>query len=113
MSVEYWNACVAVTQMGGHGNFSDPRLGIDIVQAPDLVTPKLPALRDYQHSLAAPAFAGAVDRAASLRGRALFSRIPHAWMAARRSRRTGTTAAFICGRILFRLSAGSVRSDDH
>ena len=42
--VSYWNNYVAVTQMGGHGSFSDPRLGINIVQTPDLVTPKLPAL---------------------------------------------------------------------
>jgi hypothetical protein len=26
--ISYWNAYVAVTQMGGQGNFSDPRLGI-------------------------------------------------------------------------------------
>ena len=44
--VSYWNAYVAVTQMHGQGNFSDPRLGIDIVHTPDLVTPKLPALRE-------------------------------------------------------------------
>jgi len=29
-SVTYWNAYVAVTQMHGQGNFSDPRLGISI-----------------------------------------------------------------------------------
>jgi hypothetical protein len=52
--ISYWNNYVAVTQMHGHGNFSDPRLGINIVQTPDLVTPKLAALREYQHSLAAP-----------------------------------------------------------
>ena len=34
--------------MGGHGNFSDPRLGIIIRQTPDLVTPKLPELLAYQ-----------------------------------------------------------------
>ena len=71
--VSYWNAYVAVTQMGGHGNFSDPRLGIDIVQTPDLVTPKLPALRAYQLSLKAPPPpAGSVDMAAATRGRAVF-----------------------------------------
>ena len=71
--VSYWNAYVAVTQMGGHGNFSDPRLGIDIVQTPDLVTPKLPALRAYQLSLRAPPPpAGSVDMAAATRGRAVF-----------------------------------------
>ncbi|HMI56269.1 MAG TPA: hypothetical protein VK494_08785, partial [Gemmatimonadaceae bacterium] len=52
--ISYWNNYVAVTQMHGHGNFSDARLGINIVQTPDLVTPKLAALREYQHSLAAP-----------------------------------------------------------
>jgi len=45
--ISYWNAYVAVTQMGGHGNFSDARLGIDIKQSPDMVTPKLAALRAY------------------------------------------------------------------
>ncbi|HSR66224.1 MAG TPA: hypothetical protein VLM17_11560, partial [Xanthomonadaceae bacterium] len=72
--VSYWNAYVAVTQMGGHGNFSDPRLGIDIVQTPDLVTPKLPALRSYQLSLRAPApAAGSFDPLAATRGRAVFA----------------------------------------
>lgn len=52
--ISYWNSYVAVTQMHGRGNFSDPRLGISIVQTPDLVTPKLPALREYQHSLQTP-----------------------------------------------------------
>ena len=41
--ISYWNAYVAVTQMGGQGNFSDPRLGIDVKHSPDLVTSKLPA----------------------------------------------------------------------
>jgi mono/diheme cytochrome c family protein len=73
--VAYWNAYVAVTQMGGQGNFSDPRLGIDVHQSPDLVTPKLPALRAYQLSLAAPAPApGSYDPAAAQRGRAVFAR---------------------------------------
>ncbi len=71
--VSYWNAYVAVTQMGGHGNFSDPRLGLDIVQTPDLVTTKLPALRAYQLSLAAPPPpAGSFYPAAATRGRAVF-----------------------------------------
>ena len=38
--ISYWNAYVAVTQMGGQGNFSDPRLGIDVKQSPDMVSPK-------------------------------------------------------------------------
>ena len=71
--VSYWNKYVAVTQMGGHGSFSDPRLGIKIVQTPDLVQRKLPALRDYQISLAAPTPpAGSFDATAAQRGRAVF-----------------------------------------
>lgn len=71
--ISYWNAYVAVTQMGGHGNFSDPRLGIDVKQSPDMVTSKLPALRAYQHSLPAPPPpAASFDAAAAERGRALF-----------------------------------------
>ncbi|HET8632907.1 MAG TPA: c-type cytochrome [Gemmatimonadales bacterium] len=72
--VSYWNAYVAVTQMHGHGNFDDPRLGIHIEQSPDLVTSKLPALREYQHSIAAPPPpAGSFDEAAAARGKALFT----------------------------------------
>jgi len=52
--ISYWNNYVAVTQMHGHGNFSDPRLGVNIVQEPDMVTSKLPALRAYQHALQTP-----------------------------------------------------------
>lgn len=71
--ISYWNAYVAVTQMHGHGNFSDPRLSIDIKQTPDMVTPKLAALRAYQHSIEAPrAPAGSFDAAAADRGRAIF-----------------------------------------
>ncbi len=71
--ISYWNAYVAVTQMHGQGNFSDPRLGIDVKNSPDLVTSKLPALREYQHSLPAPAPpAGSFDAAAD-RGRAVFT----------------------------------------
>ena len=72
--VSYWNAYVAVTQMHGQGNFSDARLGIAVTRAPDLVTPKLPALREYQLSLEAPAPpAGSFDAAAAGRGRLVFS----------------------------------------
>ena len=71
--ISYWNAYVAVTQMGGQGNFSDPRLGIDIRHDPDLVTAKLPALRAYQHSLPAPApRPGSFDTAMAARGGAIF-----------------------------------------
>lgn len=71
--ISYWNSYVGVGQMGGHGNFSDPRIGITIKQAPDLVTSKLPALLDYQLSLRAPkAPEGSFDRAAAHRGKRLF-----------------------------------------
>lgn len=73
--ISYWNAYVAVTQMHGQGNFSDARLGIDIRRSPDLVTPKLDALRDYQHSLPTPPPpAGTLEASASERGRAVFDR---------------------------------------
>lgn len=72
--VSYWNAYVAVTQMHGQGNFSDARLGVNIVQTPDLVTSKLDALRAYQLSLATPtAPAGSYDAVAADRGRVLFN----------------------------------------
>jgi len=73
--ISYWNAYVAVTQMGGQGNFSDPKLKIDVKHSPDLVTPKLAALRAYQHSLGAPPPpAGSFDSASAERGRALFDK---------------------------------------
>lgn len=73
-TLSYWNAYVAVTQMGGQGTFIDPRLGISITNSPDLVTPKLPALREYQHSLEPPpALAGTFDADAAERGRGLFN----------------------------------------
>src|SRR5262249_18271004 len=52
--ISYWNNYVGVTQMGGHGSFSDPRINIDVKQMPDLVTPKLPALLQYQLGLQKP-----------------------------------------------------------
>ena len=72
--VSYWNAYVAVTQMHGQGNFSDPRLGVNVVQSPDLVTSKLPALRAYQLSIPKPSPpAGSFDAAAAERGRLAFT----------------------------------------
>jgi cytochrome c5/cytochrome c553 len=72
--ISYWNSYVGVGQMGGHGSFSDPRLGISIAQRPDLVTPKLPALLAYQLSLKAPAApAGSFNRQAARRGEAVFN----------------------------------------
>jgi hypothetical protein len=73
--ISYWNNYVAVTQMGGQGEFKEPKLGINIEpKGPDLVKPKLPALREYQHSLKAPApKAGSFDAAAAQRGRGVFT----------------------------------------
>ena len=71
--ISYWNSYVGVGQMGGHGNFSDPRIGVFITQTPDLVTPKLPALLDYQLSLRTPKPpADSFDRPAAERGKQLF-----------------------------------------
>jgi mono/diheme cytochrome c family protein len=71
--VSYWNAYVAITQMGGKGDFSEPALGISIDQNPDLVTSKLPALSEYQLSLLAPPPpTGSFDTAAAERGRTVF-----------------------------------------
>jgi mono/diheme cytochrome c family protein len=73
--ISYWNAYVAVTQMGGQGNFSDPRLGIEVTHSPDMVSPKLQALRAYQHSLPAPPPpAASFDTAIAERGRTIFDR---------------------------------------
>jgi cytochrome c553 len=72
--VSFWNSYVAVTQMGGHGSFSDPRIGLSITQTPDVVTPKLPALVDYELSLHAPEPPrGSFNRAAAQRGETVFS----------------------------------------
>ena len=72
-SIWYWNSYVGVSQMGGQGSFSDPRIGLTIVQKPDLVTPKLQALRDYQLGLLAPTPPpGSFDAAAASRGERLF-----------------------------------------
>ena len=72
--ISYWNSYVAVTQMGGHGSFSDPRIGVSVIQEPDLVTPKLPALLEYQLSLQTPPPpAGSFDPRAAKRGEAIFA----------------------------------------
>jgi hypothetical protein len=72
--VSYWNAYVAVTQMHAQGSFADARLGINLMRNPDLVTSKLPALAEYQFSLAAPAPpAGSFDVVAAARGQAVFN----------------------------------------
>ncbi len=73
--ISYWNAYVAVTQMGGQGNFKDDMLKIDVKHSPDMVTSKLPALRAYQHSLVAPkAPASELNREAAGRGKAVFDK---------------------------------------
>ena len=72
--ISYWNAYVGVSQMGGRGIFRDQRIGVSIVQHPDLVTRKLPALLAYQLSLATPpAPTQGIDQAARQRGEALFN----------------------------------------
>jgi mono/diheme cytochrome c family protein len=73
--IAYWNRYVSVTQMGGHGTFTEPRTGVSVTNPPDdLVTAKLPALQEYQLSLAAPAPPpGSFDVAASQRGAEVFA----------------------------------------
>jgi len=72
--VKYWNRYVAVTQMHGQGNFSEPRLGIDVKQSPDLVDPLLDRLQAYELSLQSPAPpAGSFDPAAAARGSVVFA----------------------------------------
>lgn len=71
--ISYWNSYVGVSQMGGHGSFADSRIGLFIQQSPDLVTPKLGALLDYQLRLRTPQPAnGSFGPQAARRGRQLF-----------------------------------------
>lgn len=71
--ISYWNAYVGVGQMGGKGNFSDPRINLTIQQSPDLLTSKLPALLAYQLSLRAPRPAqGSFNADAAERGKDVF-----------------------------------------
>ena len=89
-TVTYWNALVAVLEMGGRGNFFDERLDdtnhwpiaatarfghVSVDPADDQVTSKLPALQYYQLSLPAPTPAAGVDfeQTAAARGQSLFS----------------------------------------
>jgi hypothetical protein len=86
-SVPYWNAFVATLEMHGKGTFYDKRLD-NAKQFPiaaenrfghtrakvDLVSPKLPALHEYQLALAAPKPPrGSFDAMAAARGKKLFS----------------------------------------
>ena len=72
--IAYWNRYVAVTQMGGHGSFSEARTGVSVTNGTDdLVTSKLPALQAYQLSIPAPAPpTGSFDSAAATRGKVVF-----------------------------------------
>ena len=72
--VAYWNRYVAVTQMGGHGTFTDARIGVSVTNGTtDLVSAKLPALQAYQLSIPAPPPpAGSFDAAAAVRGAQVF-----------------------------------------
>jgi len=71
----YWNRYVGVTQMGGHGTFSDSRTGVNVTNGTDdQISSKLPALQEYQLSIPAPAPpAGSFDPAAADRGKAVFN----------------------------------------
>jgi cytochrome c5 len=73
-ALSYWNRYVGVTQMGGHGTFSDARTGVNVTNGnDDLISAKLPALQAYQLSIAAPAPpAGSFDALAAMRGKAIF-----------------------------------------
>jgi hypothetical protein len=85
-SVPHWNAFVANIEMHGQGTFYDPRLNDasqfpvaarnnfgNIRTAPDLISPKLPALHFYQLAIVAPPPpAGSFDGTAALRGKTVF-----------------------------------------
>jgi len=85
-TIKYWNSFVANLEMHGKGNFFDPRLNnpakypiavenqfFNVMNTPDLITPKLDALRAYQHSIDAPRPpAGSFDKFAAFRGRRIF-----------------------------------------
>lgn len=70
----YWNRYVAVTQMGGHGHFDEPRTGVNVTNGnDDLVSSKLAALQAYQLSIAAPTPPpGSFDLARAVKGRGVF-----------------------------------------
>lgn len=72
--IMYWNRYVAVTQMGGQGTFTEPRLNLSVTNGTtDLVSDKLPPLQAYQLTLPPPpAPAGSFDAAAAARGQAVF-----------------------------------------
>jgi cytochrome c551/c552 len=90
-NLSYWNRYVAVTQMGGEGVFSDPRVGthldphtpglkpgwtpgmLVVNGSEDMVSSKLVALQAYQLSIPAPPPPeGSFDPAAARRGKVVF-----------------------------------------
>ena len=72
-NIAYWNLYVGVTQMHGHGSFSESRTGVAVQNPPDMISSKLEALQAYQLSLESPApAAGSFDPSAAQRGRAVF-----------------------------------------
>ena len=72
--VQYWNLYVGVTQMHGHGSFVEPRTGVNVQNPPDMISSLLPALQEYQLSLASPPPpAGSFDAAAAARGEQVFN----------------------------------------
>lgn len=72
--IAYWNRYVAVTQMGGLGTFTEPRLNLSVTNGTvDLVSARLPALQAYQLSLEPPAPPpGSFSPAAAARGKLVF-----------------------------------------
>jgi mono/diheme cytochrome c family protein len=72
--IAYWNRYVAVTQMGGHGSFSDSRIGVNVENgSDDQVTSEQAAWQAYQLTLAATTPpAGSFDATAAARGKVLF-----------------------------------------
>ena len=85
--ISYWNNMLAVNEIHDTGNFSDPRLNdaakypiatenglYNITVSNDLVTAKLPALREYQLSLDPPVPpVSSYDKASADLGKALFT----------------------------------------
>jgi len=71
----YWNRYVAVTQMGGHGTFAEPRTGVNVRNGTDdRVSAKLAALQAYQLSIASPfPPVGSFDATAAARGKVVFN----------------------------------------
>jgi mono/diheme cytochrome c family protein len=72
--IAYWNRYVSVTQMGGQGTFTEPRLNVSVTNGTvDLVSDKLPALQAYQLTLQPPpAPQGSFEPAAAARGKLVF-----------------------------------------